>query len=213
MILFFAGWGMDEQPFLQGQNEGRDLLICYDYRELSFDEELLKGYESILVVAWSMGVWVAHHTLSRLSLPIVRNIAVNGTLYPLNDEKGIPAAVFWGTLRNLDANSLQKFRRRMCKSPEVYKAFLEIAPTRSLDHLKNELEHIGMQYMESVEQGNSKPFHWDAAIIGTDDRIFLPENQQRAWQEEPDTKVHLCDTGHYLPGLIGYAVQQIHCRV
>ena len=32
LLLFFAGWGMDETPFLQIRPTNKDWLICYDYR-------------------------------------------------------------------------------------------------------------------------------------------------------------------------------------
>ena len=34
LTLFFAGWGMDERPFLHYHPADRDLLVCYDYRSL-----------------------------------------------------------------------------------------------------------------------------------------------------------------------------------
>ena len=37
LTLFFAGWGMDERPFLHYHPADRDLLVCYDYRSLDFD--------------------------------------------------------------------------------------------------------------------------------------------------------------------------------
>ena len=38
LLLFFAGWGMDETPFLQIRPTNKDWLICYDYRSLEFDD-------------------------------------------------------------------------------------------------------------------------------------------------------------------------------
>ena len=54
LTLFFAGWGMDERPFLHYHPADRDLLVCYDYRSLDFDFSLPEGYEDIRVVGWSM---------------------------------------------------------------------------------------------------------------------------------------------------------------
>ena len=34
LTLFFAGWGMDECPFMDYCPENSDLLVCYDYRSL-----------------------------------------------------------------------------------------------------------------------------------------------------------------------------------
>ena len=53
LTLFFAGWGMDECPFMDHCPENSDLLVCYDYRSLDFDFTLLQGYQEIRLIAWS----------------------------------------------------------------------------------------------------------------------------------------------------------------
>ena len=63
LTLFFAGWGMDECPFMDYCPENSDLLVCYDYRSLDFDFTLLQGYQEIRLIAWSMGVWAASMVL------------------------------------------------------------------------------------------------------------------------------------------------------
>lgn len=66
LLLFFAGWGADETPFKAYRPAGSDFMICYDYRDLSFDADMLKAYEQVNVVGWSMGVWAVSQTLGRL---------------------------------------------------------------------------------------------------------------------------------------------------
>ncbi|KAA3947734.1 DUF452 family protein, partial [Bacteroides ovatus] len=34
LLLFFAGWGMDETPFLTIHPTDKDWMICYDCRSL-----------------------------------------------------------------------------------------------------------------------------------------------------------------------------------
>ena len=79
-LLFFAGWGMDETPFMHNLPPNKDLIICYDYRSLDFDSTLLSTYDGIYVVAWSMGVWAASQVLPDSNLPLKQSIAINGTL-------------------------------------------------------------------------------------------------------------------------------------
>ena len=55
LLLFFAGWGMDETPFLQIRPTDTDWMVCYDYRSLEFDTDLLQKYSEIRLIAWSMG--------------------------------------------------------------------------------------------------------------------------------------------------------------
>ena len=47
LTLFFAGWGMDECPFMDYCSGNSDLLVCYDYRSLDFDFTLLLVYGSM----------------------------------------------------------------------------------------------------------------------------------------------------------------------
>lgn len=91
LLLFFAGWGMDETPFLQIQpRTDNDWLICYDYRSLEFDAIILQEYSEITLIAWSMGVWAASQIMKQYpSLPLSQSIAINGTPYPIHETKGI----------------------------------------------------------------------------------------------------------------------------
>ena len=83
LLLFFAGWGMDEHPFLQYAPQDSDFMICYDYRTLDFDTSPLTGYTVIDVVAWSMGVWAASQVLSKVSLPIRDALPLTAPLFLL----------------------------------------------------------------------------------------------------------------------------------
>ena len=100
LLLFFAGWGMDETPFLQIRPTDKDWLICYDYRSLEFDAIILQEYSEITLIAWSMGVWAASQIMKQyLSLPLSQSIAINGTLYPIHETKGItPIALLFPKL-------------------------------------------------------------------------------------------------------------------
>lgn len=53
LLLFFAGWGSDENLFRRTVAEGYDCLLCFDYRTLEFDYSLLDGYREIRLLAWS----------------------------------------------------------------------------------------------------------------------------------------------------------------
>ncbi|WP_455669426.1 DUF452 family protein [Phocaeicola sp.] len=203
LTLFFAGWGMDEHPFMDYCPEDGDLLICYDYRSLHFEYSLLEGYEEIRVVGWSMGVWAAAQVLQHTEFPITESIAVNGTMTPKDNEKGIPEMIFEGTLKGLNATGLQKFRRRMCGSGEAMNVFLENEPQRSLEELRDELRLIG-------EQVSALPFfkfEWKKAVIGKRDLIFAAANQWNAWR---DTGAEIIeqDIPHYSEELL----RNIVCR-
>lgn len=192
LTVFFLGWGMDEKPFAGYAPQDADLMVCYDYRTLDWDETLLLPYKEIRLIGWSMGVWAASQVMAHPTLPITQSIAINGTPYPIDEARGIAPAIFEGTLNGLNEATLQKFRLRMCGSATAYKEFAEVAPRRSVEELKEELAAIGQQYKELP----TSPFVWDKALIGNADRIFLPDNQARAWQGT-STATACAEAAHY----------------
>ena len=134
---------MDETPFRHIHPTECDWMICYDYRSLEFDTTLIQAYSKISLIAWSMGVWAASQVMKQYpSLPVSQSTAINGTLYPIHETKGITPSVFEGTLQGLNAQTLLKFQRRMCGSAADYKAFQTIAPKRPVEELKEELADL-----------------------------------------------------------------------
>ena len=194
LLLFFAGWGLDAHPFEHLQPLHEDFMICYDYRDLLFDTQQLLSYQKIRVLAWSLGVWAAAKVLPETALPITRSIAVNGTLSPIHDEKGIPCDIFQGTIDHLNERNLMKFQRRMCYTPAVYEDYLQRAPQRTLEDVKEELICL-KDYIQ--EANHESAWKWDRAYISTHDFIFPCENQQQAWQGK--TEIHTLQEGHYCP--------------
>ena len=208
LLLFFAGWGADETPFKAYRPAGSDFMICYDYRDLSFDADMLKTYEQVNVVGWSMGVWAASQTLGRLiadgknsvtdvdaknnvtdadakaigylRLSLGKSIAINGTPFPIDEERGIPPAIYRGTLEGLTDASLHKFLRRMCADSKAFREFLAVTPRRPLEELREELAAIETAYTT----GKAYPFGWDVSIVAAEDRIIPPGNQQTAWTRD-----------------------------
>ena len=112
LIVYFAGWGtpLDAVAHLILPTN-HNLLICYDYQDLTLDFDF-SAYQQIRVVAWSMGGWVAERVLQGITLQSAT--AVNGTGLPCDDSFGIPYAIFKGTLENLAENTRSKFERRIC---------------------------------------------------------------------------------------------------
>jgi len=196
LLLFFAGWGMDEHPFLEYCPGNRDVIICYDYRSLDFDYSILESYSRIKLLAWSMGVWAASYVFADhySSFHFFERIAVNGTLYPVDKEKGIPENIFYGTLEGLNDITLNKFRRRMCGSSAVFNSFQQKMPCRTMNELRQELECIGTKSQEPLQN----VLNWDKIYIGKSDKIFSMQNQINAWK---DNAILLVEEEHYPTGL------------
>ena len=141
-----------------------------------------------------MGVWAASRVFEKKDLLLTSCIAVNGTPYPVDDHKGIPVAVFMGTLKSLNEVSLRKFQRRMCGSNILLESFLNKSPQRTIEDLKNELQAIGEQAVNL----SFPSLIWDKAYISDKDKIFVPDNQIKAWTE---TDTIIVDGEHYFEDL------------
>lgn len=176
LLIVFAGWGMDCRPFAGLQGRGFDVAAVYDYA-CDGEFEVPARYDEIMVLAWSFGViaadrFVAEHP----ELTVTRRVAVNGTLYPVDDDFGIPRRIFEGTLSGLSEASLRKFNLRMCGGAEAYKRFAASAPDRTIDSLKAEL--VAIASLEAAHAG------WDRAYVSDADHIVPTEAQRRAWERE-----------------------------
>lgn len=193
LLLFFNGWGMDARicAHLLGESLSEefthDLLVCYDYRTLEMEAGFMKEasrYRSITIVAWSFGVWVAQHTTLP---PITKAIAINGTLYPINTEKGISPDVFQATLSTWSEENRHRFNRRMCSSGEALALFSSMSPDRAVGDQKEELALL----KEHVQDSGTTSASWsyDHAIIGGRDLVFPLKQQCLAWKGVPQTLI------------------------
>lgn len=211
LSLFFAGWGMDKRPFGSLACKDMDIMICYDYTDTGFDYRLIERYGTIMITAWSMGVWAAGKIIPCLKAKgkeITRATAINGTLLPVSDLYGIPEKIFSGTLEGFSEKTLTKFRRRMCGDTANYELFMSGAPLRSIGSLHDELASI---YKTATSENSSKGLddttcaetikaecqgNWSDAIICTKDRIFPANNQIRFWTDA-GISYELTDRTHY----------------
>lgn len=189
LLLFFAGWGMDVHPFLRLQAVDTDVLVVYNYTELSFDISLTEGYDEINLIAWSMGVWAASCVLGGVKLTSA--LAINGTPYPVHNTWGIPVAIAGGTLSNLSADGLKRFNRRMCGQAEIVKQFISTPVMRTVEDVKEELSCI-IRQAYPVKEGVT----WTKALVSSSDCIFPVANQTVCWSALSVPVVCL-DAPHY----------------
>lgn len=192
-LIFFAGWGMDAAPFRHLVGADHDILICFDYRDLQLTADLqhgLAGYDSVAVVAWSFGCAAAARLLvANLEAPISDTVAINGTMSPESDDCGIPARLLDATSRNLMSGGWARFVRRMCHDDAARRQFESQAPQRSLQELVDELQALRQLTPPSG-------CRFKRALIGKNDRIIVPQNQQRGWERYGVPTVSL-DAPHY----------------
>ena len=200
--LFFAGWGMDSRPFAWAADSPHtadcDFAVCYDYTDIQLDKvnqanAKLHGYSKVRVRAWSLGVYAASLVLPDMGCAISKAVAINGTLWPVDDELGIPHAVYDATAANLTAESLERFNRRMCGAHRA--VFEQRRPLRSVDSLRAELLHI----RECAADRTRPQFTgWTQAVLSSRDKIFPIANMRRAWSATPQLEL---DEPHYMPDI------------
>ena len=185
IAVLFAGWGMDSRPFL-AVDLCCDFAVVYDYNDWSLDDDFLNSYHNVYLFAWSFGVFAADVWLNNTDIKVCRKVAINGTLFPIEDNKGIPEAIFKGTYDNLSERTLAKFQRRMCISSDQFALYQQVLPLRSIESLRSELLSVYDKYKASSHLAQS---HWDKVYVGERDYIFPKDNQCRAWADNGNVVV------------------------
>ncbi len=182
LILFCNGWGMDENPFLPLDCHDWDLLMLYDYQSLTVVEnlkELLQRYEETVLISWSMGVWVGQQLFAPFRAWLSGALAINGTLRPVDDNGGIPEAVFRATLAAFNEKQRLKFYYRMCRERELYKTFLEYQPRRNLASQHRELEYL----LQNVTSCSCEHSIYNSVVVADRDHIMPTKNQIHFWED------------------------------
>ncbi|MFR9649477.1 MAG: pimeloyl-ACP methyl esterase BioG family protein [Rikenellaceae bacterium] len=182
LLIFFAGWASDENPFKDLKASNCDVVMLYDYRSMDSAIELLNSkisrYDRVDIVAWSMGVWAASYSIDKMKLSkkyFSSATAINGTLEPIHSEYGIAPEIFKATVANLP-EGMPRFNLRMCGSKSQWDRYNSMQPQRSTLELKEELISIGEQVklVDSIE--------WNRAIIASKDLIITTKNQHNFWE-------------------------------
>ncbi len=188
-LLIFDGFGGSTKRVetLDFAPQGWSVFFVYDYTNEDFNLDL-SGYKNIYLLAWSLGVWQAAVTLGSVNL--TKAVAINGTLNPIDANFGIAPEVYQGTLTNWSEIARKKFERRI-GLPAI------IGSTNEIEAEKNELIALRQRIETTPEPKNI----YQQILIGSKDRIFLAENQQRFWSQT-STAMTLVDAPHYLHNLI-----------
>lgn len=181
-LLFFAGWGMDPEPFRPIAPKGHDLLMFYDYRDLAIDPATLlpQPYRRHILLAWSMGVWVAGRLLADNRDRLGAAVAVNGTLTPIDDRCGIAAQAYDGMLQTFSASALDDFYRSMFADQGAENKFLANRPRRPPAEIKAELAALREAYLLHGPAADI----YTSVLAGSRDRVFVSRAQLRSWGRE-----------------------------
>jgi len=189
LIVFFAGWGCDENQFTN-LHDRKDVLILYDYHDLSLNFDFTR-YANIYVIAYSAGVFVA--SIMADQLPNLRcKIAVCGNPYLFDENLGISQATVQ-VLNDITLDNYLDFRRRyMVFSNDEYERYNQLQSLRTLESCADELTALQKMYNESMAQIN---LLFDKAIVADNDLIFRLSAQQDFYKEKlhiiPNARHHV----------------------
>lgn len=194
LIVFFAGWSFDENPFKGFEFDESDVLFVYDYNELTMPEDLanIKGYENKTLIAWSMGVFTAY-LLKDLFADFNHKIAVNGTVTPVDNDFGIPVKMFELTLKHAEKGLEGKFYQNVFLNEKEFERYSKNPVQRPIDNRVSELENLyDLIKNTNIEYGK----FYDFAIVSDFDKIIPPKNQINS-HEKNNTPVVTLKSGHF----------------
>ena len=197
LIVFFAGWSFDYNPFCNHPECGdNDLLMIYDYNNMDIPDELktLNNYESKILAAWSMGVFTAY--LNRVLFEdFNKKIAVNGTITPVDDKFGIPVKIFELTLKHAASGLGGKFYKNVFQTLKEYEEYLKNPVQRSIENRVEELENL-YDLIRQQPAGFDGENFYDCAVVCQNDKI-IPSANQSASHNKNNVPVISLDCGHF----------------
>ena len=185
-ILFFNGWGMDENAISHLKNDNYDILAVNDYRDFDFDLSQFdfSKYKEKYFIAWSMGVYVAGKFADIIN-DFNKKIAISGTGKIIDNNFGIPNKIYNYTVKFFNDEIKEKF---------INNIFLDekrnFKIEKSTASLKDEL--IAIQNLEINFAVN-----YDRAIIAKKDSIVPYKNQLNFWKTTNAELVE-ADCPHYV---------------
>ena len=188
LIIFCNGWGMDANPFLPLGARDYDVLMLFDYSDLTLDggpAPLFQQYQRTFLVSWSMGVWVGQQIFQPWAHRLHGAIAINGTMCPIHDQFGIPGQLYEATLEQFSAASRLKFYRRMCRERQAFDTFLENQPARSVENQRLELEALQRQVSCQVAEDAI----YTNILIADQDLVVPTANQIAFWQGQESVRL------------------------
>ncbi len=180
LLLVFGGWGLGAAPF-RGLTGADDVLVVDDYTTLADNLTETTCYENVILLAYSFGVVSAAHWLAQSDFRPSRKIAVNGTLYPADETRGISPQTVAATIDEMTPESFAKF----CQRAGHYDA----TPCIDIVAAQEELRCI-------VKRGAAPETVFDRIWISKRDRIIPAQAQETAWQGQGHAVRHISSGSH-----------------
>ena len=173
LIIFFAGWGCDENQFTNLQDKD-DILILYGYKNLDLNFDF-STYKNINLIAYSAGVFIASILSSKLPLSS-KKIAINGNPYLFDETFGISYKTV-EIFKNINLENYLDFRRKyMVTTQDEFLKYNALESHRTIEDCLTELEYLIKLYQEKKDEINLNFF--DIAIMAKEDDFFKIDAQK-----------------------------------
>ncbi|MDA7965041.1 pimeloyl-ACP methyl esterase BioG family protein [Ruegeria sp.] len=169
LILIFGGWAVGPAPFKGVEGSG-DILFVDDYTRVDDPLPELAQYDRVDLIAFSFGVASAAHWLQMTDFQTHRRVAVSGTLFPADPDRGIAPEMIRATAEQLSAASFEKFCRRA--------GLDDPAPKIDIAAARQELYAI-------IDRGPAADPGFDRIWIPQRDRVIPTKAQEAAWATHP----------------------------
>lgn len=178
LIIFFAGWGCDENQFANLKDE-KDVLILYDYQNFDLDFDFSK-YRNIYLIGYSAGVFVS--SIMQNKVPNIRKrIALCGNPYLFDKKLGLSQKSI-DILKSITLENYLDFRRTyMVETDDEFKRYNDLQSMRSLESCMKELDCLQRLYNEY--QKEIIP-NFDKAFIAENDILFSISEQKDFYKEK-----------------------------
>ena len=178
LIVFFAGWGCDENQFVN-LHDKKDVLILYDYQDLELNFDFSK-YKNVYVIAYSAGVFVASVCADKIQ-NVRKKVAVCGNPYLFDETLGISEATV-KAFKEITLDNYLDFRKKyMVVTDEEYKKYNQLQSLRTIESCENELVALQTMYEQLRSQINPV---FDSAIAAENDLIFNILEQKKFYREK-----------------------------
>jgi len=179
LIVFFAGWGCDQNQFTN-LHDVKDILILYDYQDLSLDFDFSK-YKHTDIIAYSAGVFVACIFAHRIK-NIRRKVAVCGNPYLFDETFGVSENTI-RVFQTITLDNYLDFRRKyMVFSDAEYEKYNKLESLRTIESCENEFAALVKMYEENKD--NKIRLIFDKAIMAENDLIFNLEAQKAFYKDK-----------------------------
>ena len=190
VIVFFTGWGCDENCTSHLTSDISDIITVYDFSIISNASILtskISSYKKAYLVSWSFGVKVASQILPKEIF--AKTIAINGTVDLIHKNFGILPEIFKYTLNTISEDNLLRFYKNMTLN--YFTLFEPHKPRRSFNSIKNELSFLDKSTIKCDYD------FYDEAFVSSRDLIIPVANQNSFWNKKGGINPKLFDAPHY----------------